>query len=149
MVSLTNGSASARTVGRACSLYFFVFFIALLFFINYRLSKTRFGPCKVIYGFFKAVVYFFFCSLLYSFLFNLRLSKTRFGPCKVIYGFFKRQLCIFFFHCSTLSFSTTDYLKHVLVLVKSFMDFFKGSGVYFSFHLFCFSLWISNYPRGC
>ncbi len=150
MVSLTNGSALARTVGRVCSLFFF-FSLLYSFFINYRLSKTRFGPCKVIYRFFKAVVYFFFCSLLYFFLFNLRLSKTRFGPCKVIYGFlrqwcifffcsmlysflfnhrlsktrfgpckvinfmdFLRQWCIFFFHCSTLSSSTTDRLKHFL-----------------------------------
>ncbi len=34
------------------------------------------------------------------------------------------QLVFFFLHCSTLSFSTTNYLKHFLHLVKSFVDFF-------------------------
>ncbi len=69
--------------------------------------------------------------MLYSFLFNLRLSKTRFGPCKVIYGFFKAVVYFFFVHCSTLSLSTSDYLKHVLYLVKSFMDFFRQCCIFF------------------
>ncbi len=38
----------------------------------------------------------------------------------------------FFVHCSTLSFSTSDYLKHVLGLVKSFMDFLKQWCIFFS-----------------
>ncbi len=140
MVSLTNGSASARTVGMACSLYFFFLSLLHSFLFNHRLSKTHFVPCKAVFGFFFLVVYFFF-SLLYSLLFNHRLSKTRFAPCKVVYGFFF-LLCIFFFHCSTLSFSTTDYLKHVLHLVKSFMDFFffvaqlSGSGLSLLYSLF-------------
>ncbi len=45
--------------------------------------------------------------------------------------FFKGSGVFFFFLCSTLSFSTIDYLKHILGLVKSFMVFFSQWCIFF------------------
>ncbi len=98
-------------------LYFFFFHCSTLSFSTTDYLKHVLGLVKSFMDFLSSAV-FFFLSLLYSFLFNLRLSKTRYGPCKVVGGFFKGSGVFFFFHCSTLSFSTTDYLKHVLYLVK-------------------------------
>ncbi len=89
---------------------------------------------------------YFFCSLLYSFYINYILSKTRFGPCKVSYRFLKAVVYFFVVRCSTLSFSTSDYLKHVLGLVKSFIDFLRQWCIFF-FHCSTLSLSATDYLK--
>ncbi len=75
----------------------------------------------------------FFFTLVFSLLLKPRLSKKQFSPCKVSYRFFK-AVVYFFVHCSTLSFSTSDYIsKTRFGPCKVIYRFFKAVVYFFLF----------------